>query len=391
MTMTLKDVKILFVDDDENILSGFKRTFRKHFNTHTALDAQQAYEIIIKKGPFAIVVSDMHMPGIDGVQFLAKIKEMAPDTVRMMLTGNSDIEIAVDAVNEGHIFRFLTKPCPSDTMMRALLMGIQQHHLITAERDLLEKTLKGSVQVLTDILSMTNPVAFSRAKRIRHYITELGKLLEIENVWQYEVAAMLSQIGFVTIPQKTVEKYIEGVELNKIETQMVSAFPETGKSLLDKIPRLEGIAEMIKLQQEPIALDKLASPLKNTETVILGALLLKTAIDFDALLCRKYLQKKAVEAMQESGKYKRDVLDMLLKVNVPQLENASTKLFKITDTKNGMLLAEDIRAENGYLVVAKGHEINELLKQRLINYSKQGTIRDSIRVIYSKSLTSNEL
>jgi response regulator RpfG family c-di-GMP phosphodiesterase len=384
MTMSLKDIKILFVDDDQSILSGFQRVFRKHFDVYTSPGAEKAYEIIMEDGPFAIIVSDMHMPGIDGVQFLAKIKEMSPDTIRMMLTGNSDIQIAVDAVNEGHIFRFLTKPCPPDTLMKALLMGIQQYHLLTAERDLLEKTLTGSIQVLTDILSMTNPAAFSRAKRIKHYIVQITKMLEIENSWQYEVAAMLSQIGCVTIPLDTVEKYFEGVELSKTENDMIKTYPHTGKTLLHKIPRLENVSEMINRQHESVDSSNIRDPLKKSDPVALGAALLKASIDFDELICQKNSQEQAVRTMQAfAQKYNQNILNCLEKIIVPHLENAATKLMKITDVQNGMFLAESIKTDKGFLVVAQGHEINEMLKQRMINYSNQGIIKDTVRIVYN--------
>lgn len=385
--MTLKDVKILFVDDDPNILSGFERIFRKHFTVCTAPDAENAYKLITGgEGPFAIVVSDMHMPGIDGVQFLSKIREMTPDTIRIMLTGLSDIEIAINAINEGSIFRFLTKPCPPDTMMKALLMGLQQYNLVTAEKVLLENTLKGSIQVLTDILAMTNPCAFSRAKRLRYFITEMGKKLEIDDLWQYEVAAMLSQIGCVTVPIEIVEKNFEGVELDPTETHMIKEVPETGRRLLEKIPRLEVVSAIIEKQSGEPDFTKIRYPLKNTDPVVLGMMMLKAATDFDTQLCHKASKSKAIEMMQISGeKYEPHILELLRGIEIPELENASTKLLKIETLEEGMVLAEDIKTEKGFLVVSKGYETTDILIRRLSNYCKQKIIKDSVRVYLQES------
>ncbi|NIQ03497.1 MAG: response regulator, partial [Nitrospinaceae bacterium] len=94
---------------------------------------------------FAVVVSDMRMPDMDGIQFLSRVREHYPQTVRMMLTGYADVKTAMNAVNEGNIFRFMTKPCPPEVFEKVLSAGIEQYRLITAERDLLERTLKGSV------------------------------------------------------------------------------------------------------------------------------------------------------------------------------------------------------------------------------------------------------
>ena len=118
--------KILFVDDEENILSAIKRQLRKQFDLEFTLSGQKGLDIIKQKGPFAAVVSDMRMPVMDGIKFLSNVREISPDTVRIMLTGNADTQTAVDAVNEGNIFRFLVKPCSSETLSKSLNAGIKQ-------------------------------------------------------------------------------------------------------------------------------------------------------------------------------------------------------------------------------------------------------------------------
>jgi DNA-binding NtrC family response regulator len=128
------------VDHEENILLAYQRQLRKEFQIETALGGGPAPEAIAQRGPYAVIVSDMRMPGMDGVQFLSKVKERAPDSVRMMLTGNNDLQTAMQAVNEGNSFRFLTKPCTPETLAKALEAGLEQYRLITAERELLEKT-----------------------------------------------------------------------------------------------------------------------------------------------------------------------------------------------------------------------------------------------------------
>ena len=93
-------VKILFVDDDLNILSGFQRQFRKMFTVFTAPGGQVGLEVISEHGPFAVIVSDLRMPGMDGIEFLSHARKSAPDSVRIMLTGNADLHTAMEAVNE---------------------------------------------------------------------------------------------------------------------------------------------------------------------------------------------------------------------------------------------------------------------------------------------------
>ena len=159
--------KILLVDDDSLILEGYRRSLSREFLMETALGAEQALKLATDNGPFAVVVSDMRMPGMDGVQLLSRIKSMSPDTIRVMLTGNAEIETAISAINEGSIFRFLTKPCSKEMMAKTLTAAMVQYRLVTAEKQLLEQTLTSSVQVLTEVLSLVNPAAFSRAEHRR--------------------------------------------------------------------------------------------------------------------------------------------------------------------------------------------------------------------------------
>src|SRR4030042_1065067 len=103
--------KVLCVDDDENLLDGYKRNLKADYEFEGALSARDGLEMIINNGPFAVVISDMRMPEADGIKFLSILKDKFPDTVRIMLTGNADLQTAINAVNDGHVFQFLTKPC----------------------------------------------------------------------------------------------------------------------------------------------------------------------------------------------------------------------------------------------------------------------------------------
>ena len=179
--------KILCVDDDSNILQGYKRTLRKDYEIFIAEGGEQGLSTIEKDGPFAVVVSDMRMPGMDGVQFLSRVKTVAPDTIKIMLTGNSDQQTAMDAVNEGSIFRFLTKPCPPEVLAKTLDNGLEQYRLATTEKDLLEQTLNKSLQVLVDILAMINPTAFNRSTRVKKLAREIADKLKIKNFGKWKL------------------------------------------------------------------------------------------------------------------------------------------------------------------------------------------------------------
>jgi ActR/RegA family two-component response regulator len=236
---------ILLVDDDANLLAGFRRSLGREFPLDIANGGHEALKMTTERGPYAVVVSDMRMPIMDGLQFLSKIRAQWPDTIRIMLTGNADMGTAINAINEGSIFRFLTKPCGHDVMAKTLTAAVVQYRLVTAEKQLLEQTLSGSIQVLTDVLSLINPAAFSRAERTRRYIHHIVAEMSLANPWQYEVAAMLSQLGCVTLSPETIDAVYRGEPLSPDEQAQYDAHPSVAAELLSKIPRLEPIAWMI--------------------------------------------------------------------------------------------------------------------------------------------------
>lgn len=197
--------KILFVDDELEVLEGYKRILRRDFQLTTVLNGEEAIAEIARNGNYEVVVSDMLMPGMDGIQLLSRVRGISPQTIRVILTGHADIENAMNAVNDGAVFRFLTKPCPAEVLKRTLTACLVQYHLVTAERDLLENTLMGAIKVLTDVLSLANPAAFGRSLRIKRYVQHMVRALQLEMPWRYEAAAMLSQLGCITLDPELLE------------------------------------------------------------------------------------------------------------------------------------------------------------------------------------------
>src|SRR5246127_4621884 len=244
--------KILLVDDDSNILDGYRRSLSNEFLMETALGGTEALALATDNGPYAVVISDMRMPGMDGIQLLSHIKAVSPDTIRVMLTGNADTDTAINAINEGSIFRFLNKPCSKEVMARTITAALVQYRLVTAEKQLLEQTLSGILQVLTEVLSLVNPAAFGRAERARRYIHHIVSSMKLGNPWQYEVAAMLSQLGCVTLAPETIEAIYRGEKLTPNEQTQYAAHPSVAYDLLSRIPRLEPIAWMIEHQNKSV-------------------------------------------------------------------------------------------------------------------------------------------
>ena len=191
--MTAK-ARILCVDDQPNVLAALERTLRERHDVVTAVGAAAGLTRLERAGPFADVVSGLSMPGMDGVAFLGRVRQRAPETVRVLLTGQADVTGAMAAVNEGQIFRFLLKPCAPDALGKALSAAVEQHRLVTAERVLLEQTLHGCIKALTDLLAIAQPASFGRASRLKRLVERLAVELGVPDRWQVEIAALRSQV-----------------------------------------------------------------------------------------------------------------------------------------------------------------------------------------------------
>lgn len=134
--------RVLLVDDEPNIMSSLKRQLRTHYDVYTADDPEKALVDLKKGSPFSVVTSDYRMPQMNGIEFLKEVKSRCPETTRMILTGYADLDNAIMAVNDGHVFRFLTKPCEKETLLENIREAAKQYDLITSKRILLEQTLK---------------------------------------------------------------------------------------------------------------------------------------------------------------------------------------------------------------------------------------------------------
>lgn len=309
--------KILFVDDDPEVLEAYKRVFRKNFAVETALGPLEGLAAIAEKGPYAVVVSDLRMPGMDGIEFFTQLKARCPDTVRIMLTGYADIASAMSAVNQGHVFRFLSKPCSERDMTDALAMGVRQYKLITAEREFIRGTLKGVIKVLTDLLALSNPTAHERCARMKRLVVDLGRAMDMQDPWRLELAVMLSQLGFLILPERLLQMHIQGDALNGEQTALYDLHPKLAGDLLANIPRMEEIASIIAMQEKrfdgtgPPEVPLSQEPVKGRD-IPLGARILKVALDFDSLQRQGRSRTAALKEMRSrKGWYDREILRVM--------------------------------------------------------------------------------
>ena len=373
--------QILCVDDEPNVLHAIERQFRKRFEITTAMGPDLGLREIAERGPFAVVVSDLRMPGMDGVQFLARVRQISPDTVRIMLTGEADFTSAIEAVNQGNIFQFLSKPCPPEMLGRALDSALEQHGLIIAERELLERTLTGSVEVLSEILSLVNPPAFGRAQRIRRHIAHIANTLSLPDRWQYELAAMLSQIGCVTVPPDILDKINAAQPLNDKEKEIFTSHCDVGHDLLARIPRLELVAKMVARQRVPW------SRTSDTGPAGIGASLLNVAADFDEQIMRGGTMPTVLAGMRATGRYNPSVLLAMQAMQVMEAQS-ETRAIRVADLRKGMFFNADVFSTKGLLLLANGQEVTDAAIARLNSFNRTVGVVEPISVLIHKTPTA---
>ena len=373
--------KVLFVDDDKNLLSAVKRQFRNKLDLVAAPGGEDALTVIKYQGPFAVVISDMQMPYMNGIELLSHVRNMAPDTVRVMLTGNANLQTAIDSVNEGNIFRFLTKPCSPELLHKTIIAAIKQYRLQRTEHDLLNRTLKGAISLLTDVLSMVNPHAFSQASRIQRYVKQIVSALELEETWSYELAAMLSQLGRIAMPPEIIAKVASGSELSAEERAVFSEHPEIAKRLLDHIPRFEIVSAMIKEQSGSAELPKLTAKLSKEEKAVLGGHILKVVIAYDSQLIADKSVNQSIAFLRSCPQmYDPGIVAVLDSVCTDQHE-VSIQQLPIARLKPGMIIDQNINSKTGVLYVAKGHEITQTIIYRLMGLEASGLWSGNIQVL----------
>lgn len=379
--------RILLVDDDALVLSGYHRSLRNRFSLDIALGGEEALTHIRNHGPPAVLVADMQMPGMSGLDLLMKVEKMAPDTVRMMLTGNADQKTAVDAVNQGRVFRFLTKPCPTESFVLALAAGLEQHALAVSERELLEQTLNGTIRLLADALSSLYPEAFGRGEILRDYVRTYVEYYQFKQSWDLEAAALLSPIGYLTMPASLIEKCRDNQPLTPVEWGLLERLPEIGANLLSHIPRFESVSSIVRYQSKRYDGQGCPTDAVAGEDLPVGARILKVLHDLSVIESQFGSKEQALNRMKEqTGVYDPAVLNSVFACFdvYPQKPTTAQSVIRphaVHDLRVGQILAASVVTPEGLQVIASGTELTNVILHRLRNFAKLNPVQEPVYIL----------
>jgi response regulator RpfG family c-di-GMP phosphodiesterase len=417
-----KPLKVLLVDDEPNILMAYQRLLRMElFETVYTTSPDEAFELL-KFNQFAVVVSDQRMPQMLGSLFLEKAREISPKTVRIMLTGYSDMQAAMDAINRGSVYRYLTKPWRDDefklTIRQALTqyrMGEERtkaHELIKKqnselqelskhlERKVFERTqeisalllqleqsLLGTVQVLAGIMDIHDESVGSHCRRVAALSRELGIELGVtgRDLLELQIAAKLHDLGKVGIPLDILRK--PETERTPEELEQVAAHVIRGAATLRGVPNIGHVPVYVRHHHEN--LDGTGFPDRLTEKQIpLNSKIIAVANAFDHELNIQtiYQNTTSLKALGEVKKasgtrFDPKVVKALSKCIYERIKDKGEEIeLCMKNLKAGMTISREIRTAQGILLFPKDTFIDERHLEQLRSFLELDPFADIVYV-----------
>ena len=250
--------KILIVDDEPANLRLLERLFRRQYEVVVAASGAEALELL-RVHDVALIISDQRMPGMTGIEFLKRAAEMRPHTVRIILTGYTDVNALVEAINSGIVYKYVTKPWVNEDLQQTVQRALQHYETIKSQHELrlqnerlrlrLKATRESFVGVVADMLDLKDPHAQGHARRTKSYAVAIGQgfNLKPEELEQLSLAAFLHETANINIPNNILYKT---TALTLEERRLVEHNFERGLKLLEGVPDLEEIASVIRYYHE---------------------------------------------------------------------------------------------------------------------------------------------
>lgn len=391
---------LLFVDDEPGILSALRRLFRPFGYRILTAESGPAGLEILKTEPVDLVVSDMRMPGMDGASFLKEVRQGWPKVMRILLTGYADMDSTIAAINQGEIYRYISKPWNDDEMLHLVRDALErsrleaENHRLTeltrqqneelkalnagleakvAERTqalrealgTLKSTFLGTVQVCAGLAELRAGEAGSQlsghGRRVAESARRVAQRLglsdgEVQNVM---LAGLLHDIGKIGLPDELLRRPFNS--LTPDHRALVMKHPEVGQNLLMSIERLRDCAALVRHHHENF--DGTGFPDRLAGMGIpLGARILAVVNDYDAAQVGTLIQRplKPDEALSflsgnRGKRYDPEVVDCFIQFLAETRERTVHEIpVQSRHLKPGMVLSRDLNHPDGYLLLAHG-------------------------------------
>ncbi len=368
--------RILLVDDDPLCLQAWQHSLQSRFDLSVAIGPEEGLAQVRADGNFAVIAADIHMPNMSGIEFLKQVRRLSPESVRLVITADEAPATAADSVNACGVFRLLHKPIHPNELASILKEAMAQYRIQLLESELLDKTLKSCISVLTDILLIIHPAAFGKANQIRALVIQFCDQYPVEKTWELEIAAMMSQLGCVTVPADTLVRAEQGGHLSGDEQAMLADHTRIASQLLEKIPRLERVASLIAVQTKQFA----ALSGEQDLPLAVESRILRAAIITQSIVAAGGDLNTALQTLrQEADVYGTELLEAIGKViGTPP---RPTRKIPFSDLRSGMVMAKALVSESGTLLLQSGTPVSSLTLMRLQNFALRSKICEPVIVV----------
>jgi response regulator RpfG family c-di-GMP phosphodiesterase len=362
------------------MLNLFSSVLKDWYTVETARNAEEALLRVRADEPFSVIVADVFMPGMSGIEFLAQCAKLSPETVRIAVTGDPGRNTVVDSVNEGNVFRFVSKPVRIETLIAIIEAAVERYESLQMERELMETTVRTSVNLLLEVLATVDPPSFELSQRVRGSVRHFVRHLKLPNAWELELAASLARIGTVAIPADVMRKVAREMPLASREAELVGQVPQLGWQLLKQIPRMGRVAEAIRYQAKNF--DGTGSPADDIggARIPLGARILRIFVDRALLEIDGVAQREAYRAMAaRTGKYDAELLEASFECFPDYILSGlsaekEVRLVSAEQLQPDQTLATEIRTNDKLLLVATGTRLTPVIVQRIRTHVALGTV-----------------
>ena len=327
----MKQNTILIVDDEENIRKSLERLLENEgYRVFFADSGFKGLETI-RHEDIHLVVSDHRMPGMDGIKFLNEIKKIVPETIRIMLTGYTDVELAIKAINDGEVYRFITKPWKNIELLDTIKQGIEYYNLhqelnrlnklislqntklqewnskleqkVAEQTNLIRDLFLDAIKSLAFALEAKDKYTEGHSRRVAEYAVHICQKMSLakEFIENVKLGSLLHDIGKIGIKESVLNK--EG-KLTKDEYDHIKTHPVVGKKILMPLVKNEVVLHIVEHHHEHIDGSGYPDGLKGAQ-ISLEARIVAVADAYDALLSdrayRKALEK--IDAIAELRKF----------------------------------------------------------------------------------------
>jgi response regulator RpfG family c-di-GMP phosphodiesterase len=405
MDTYLSNKKVLYVDDEASLLSTFSSLFRRQgLEIQTLANSPSIDAVLEKDGPFAVVISDQRMPGLDGVATLERVRLKHPDTIRVMLTGFSSMEDTQRAINQAGIYRYMTKPWEDTAFSRLVHDCVTQYNLSSENKhlserlleqnkalaELLEGTVGQSIQILTHLISYINPDAANQTERVRNVgraIVPMLTDLSAEERWAILRAFDLFNFGIALLPP-----WIQ-VSLNKNGLKALTRIPVAmnhhvlAADLIKDIPRFSLVAAIIRLQRKDMDGNGPPDADRISGTKIpVGARLLHILVDLDTISTATHQGRDVLHHMKSlPNRYDTELISKIL-LQEPSPESNEIKMVALQYLEVGMVLVDDIVSTRGKILLRSSSIITKPMIKILNQMKDYSEIKEPIKVLLAVSL-----